>query len=134
MPIRHRRLALPRLVIPRPVWRYALLLAMALSALAPLTAVRAADTATGADTADSPFTWFDPIIEAHRLIRDRFVTKPDMPALQRAALDAMIEELGDPYTVFVPNENLGDFNKSLRGEYVGIGATVRVDDGWMTIV
>jgi len=106
----------------------------ALMALLPLGAPRAladADAATPGD--GGVFSWFDPIIEVHRLVRDRFVTRPEMDALQLAAINAMIKELGDPYTVFVPAADLGDFNKSLRGEYVGIGASVRMEDGWMTI-
>ncbi len=108
-----------------------------LAALAALTAIvtmtHAAPAQDESAALENPFAWFDPIIEAHRLIQDRFVTRPDMPALQRAVIDSMIEELGDPYTVFVPSVELEDFNKSLRGEYVGIGASVRIVDGWMTI-
>jgi len=109
----------------------ALVSALAAVVLLPLAPARGAEPAE--QPLDNPFAWFDPIIEAHRLIQDRFVTRPDMPALQRAVIDSMIEELGDPYTVFVPSIDLGDFNKSLRGEYVGIGASVRIMDGWMTI-
>jgi carboxyl-terminal processing protease len=123
VPIRTRRLA---------SLSATLLFALTLITAMPVSPVSAADTAQDVDS-QSPFTWFNPIIEAHRLVRDRFVTAPDMSALQRAVIDAMIEELGDPYTLFIPNENLTDFNKSLRGEYVGIGASVRVEDGWMTI-
>lgn len=98
----------------------------------PMAPAWAVDTATEAPPV-SPFAWFDPIIETQRLIQDRFVTRPDMPALQKDVINAMIEGLGDPYTVFIPTAKLDDFNKSLRGEYVGIGASVRTEDGWMTI-
>jgi len=119
--------------VPIPTRRENLFFALlTLIVLAPAATLRAADSVQ-VDDATNPFAWFDPIIETHRLIQDRFVTSPDMPALQQAVIDAMIEELGDPYTVFVPNEMLGEFNKSLRGEYAGIGATVRTEDGWMTI-
>ncbi|MCA9297603.1 MAG: PDZ domain-containing protein, partial [Phycisphaerales bacterium] len=118
MPHRPRRFSLPLVVLAGLL-------------LSPLAGVRAAETPPV--KSDNPFAWFDPIIETHRLIQDRFVKQPDMAALQRDAIDAMIEGLGDPYTVFVPNESLTEFNKSLRGEYVGIGASVRTVDGWMTI-
>jgi carboxyl-terminal processing protease len=106
--------------------------ALALAALTPMGPAWAVNTASEAPN-ESPFAWFDPIIETQRLIQDRFVTRPDMPALQMDVLTAMIEGLGDPYTVFVPTARLDDFNKTLRGEYVGIGASVRTEEGWMTI-
>ena len=40
----------------------------------------------------------------------------------------------DPYTVFVPPASAADFNKVLRGTYVGIGAEVNVVDDYLTIV
>ncbi len=80
------------------------------------------------------YNWFDPIIDIQRIIADRFVAEPDFEELQLAAIDGMIEALGDQYTVFVPAESIEEFDKELRGRYVGIGASVRIEDGWMTIV
>ena len=54
--------------------------------------------------------------------------------MRDAAIAAMAESLGDPYTVYVPPASEDDFNKDLRGAYVGIGAEIEIVDGWLTIV
>jgi len=104
--------------------------------LAPIGLAPSAKAQAGAqrEQASNPYAWFDPIIDVHRLITDRYVQPPDMGDLQQGAIDGMIESLDDPYTEFVPAVDLADFNKDLRGEYVGIGALVRYEDGYTTIV
>jgi len=49
-------------------------------------------------------------------------------------IEGMIRSLDDPYTEFIPPAKLADFDKQIRGTYVGIGAEVNVVDGWLTIV
>jgi len=99
--------------------------------VAPLQGEAPAQAAV--DAAD-PYAWFDPIIDIQRLIAARFVTEPDLRALQIGAINGMLESLDDQYTVFIPEESIADFDKVLRGEYVGIGASVNTADGWATIV
>ncbi len=89
--------------------------------------VFAADRATD-------YEWFDPIIVVRRFLLDGFHEKPDEDAIQRAMIDAMIAELDDPYTLYVPPADEAEFNKVLRGTYVGIGAEVNVDGDYLTIV
>ncbi len=106
-------------------------------ALALLTGAGAWVAGVGAGAAtesESPYSWFDPIIDVQRILRERFVEEPNLSEMQRAAIEAMVESLEDPYTAYVPNEDLAQFNKSLRGEYVSIGASVRMEEGWMTII
>jgi len=109
------------------------ILAAAMASLAVLVPVAAPPARADADQA-SAYAWFDPIIDVQHLISTRFVTEPDMQELQKAAIRGMIEALGDRYTEYVSPEELAEFNKSLRGRYVGIGASVRIDEGWLTIV
>ncbi len=87
-------------------------------------------------TADhaTDYEWFDPIIVVRRFLLDGFYEKPDEDAIQRAMIDAMIAELDDPYTLYVPPADEAEFNKVLRGTYVGIGAEVNVDGDYLTIV
>jgi carboxyl-terminal processing protease len=54
--------------------------------------------------------------------------------MQESMISGMLEALDDPYTVYVPYEETDDFNKELRGEYVGIGAEVNIIDDYLTIV
>ncbi len=49
-------------------------------------------------------------------------TKPDK--LIKTAIDGMLTSL-DPYTTFIPEEDMEDFNFMTTGEYGGIGALIR---------
>ena len=73
-------------------------------------------------------------MEVKHLISSRAFEKPDDQALQNAAIAGMVEAVGDPFTVYVPPAASDDFEKELIGEYVGIGAQVNVEDGYLTIV
>jgi carboxyl-terminal processing protease len=56
---------------------------------------------------------------------DRFYvdeTKPDK--LIKSAIDGMLASL-DPYTTYIPEEDMEDFNFMTTGEYGGIGALIR---------
>jgi len=105
---------------------YAVILAMLSAAL-----VR---TTVGLQQRADQYAFFDPLIDAKRLIGERFVDAVDDKKLQQGAINGMVEALNDPYTVFVPAEDRAEFTKELTGEYVGIGAMVQLTDGWLTIV
>ena len=87
-----------------------------------------------ADRAATDYEWFDPIIVVRRFLLDGFHEAPDEAAFQRAMIDAMITTLDDPYTLYVPPADEAEFNKVLRGTYVGIGAEVNVEGEYLTIV
>lgn len=81
------------------------------------------------------YRFFDPIIEAHGILTQTYVTAPDEEAMQRAAITALVESLDDPYTVFVPPADRREFDKDLTGQYVGIGALVQGSaENWLRIV
>ena len=80
------------------------------------------------------YEFFNPLVEVKHLISSRAFEKPDDQALQNAAIAGMVEAVGDPFTVYVPPAASDDFEKELIGEYVGIGAQVNVEDGYLTIV
>jgi carboxyl-terminal processing protease len=83
---------------------------------------------------NTDYAFFDELIEAKQVITSRYVEAPDEKALREGAIKGMVEALNDPYTVYVPAADKSQFNKDLTGEYVGIGATVNAQDGWLTIV
>ncbi len=89
--------------------------------------------AVAADHA-TDYEWFDPIIVVRRFLLDGFYEEPDEAAIQRAMIDAMIDALDDPYTLYVPPADEAEFNKVLRGTYVGIGAEVNIEGDYLTIV
>jgi len=101
-------------------------------ALAPGAVAQQQQTTDGRSS--DVYAWFDPLIEVQHLIASRFVTRPDLEAMQQGAISGMLEALGDDYTQFVPAEALRAVTMKNRGEYVGIGASVRMEDGWVTIV
>lgn len=80
------------------------------------------------------YSFFDPIIDVERLIAQRFVTEPDVKAMQIAAINGMVESLNDPYTIYVPPQETREFTKELTGDFVGIGVQVVVRDGFLTVV
>lgn len=80
------------------------------------------------------YQFFDPLVEVKHVISTQAYEKPEDKDLQNAAIQGMVEAVGDPYTVYVPASDSGEFEKDLTGEYVGIGAQVNVQDGYLTIV
>ncbi|TVQ63859.1 MAG: PDZ domain-containing protein [Phycisphaerales bacterium] len=80
------------------------------------------------------YAFLDPIIDVESLITRMYVDEVDLEALQRGAIQGMLQKLEDPYTEYVPPASAAEFNKRLTGEYVGIGARILVRDGWLTIV
>lgn len=80
------------------------------------------------------YRFFDPLVEVKHLIDTRAYRPAEPEALQNAAIEGMVEAVGDDYTVYVPPTASEDFEKRLIGEYVGIGAAVNIEDGYLTIV
>ncbi|MCA9282484.1 MAG: S41 family peptidase [Phycisphaeraceae bacterium] len=103
------------------------LLAILVTTLAVRLTIAASDNA-------SKYTWTEPVVEVLSEVEKRFYKDTDLDALQVAAIRGMLEELDDPYTEYIPKVDVADFNKDIRGEYVGIGAAVRPESGWVMIV
>ncbi len=77
----------------------------------------------------------DPVIVVSGLVDEHFFRDVDHEALQRGAIQGMLEALDDPYTEYIPPMLIDEFDKVMRGEFVGIGAQVRTNDaGWFEIV
>ena len=69
-------------------------------------------------------SWFDPIVDVRQMVLDDFVGDTDPDRMQEAAISGMLETLDDPYTVWIPPRMEGEFDKQMRGSYVGIGAEI----------
>ena len=78
--------------------------------------------------------WFDPIIDVRGMVLQDFVETPDPEAMRNAAIAAMLETLEDPYTVWIPPAQEADFDKQMRGQYVGIGAEIAIEDERLKII
>jgi len=84
----------------------------------------------------SDYDLFDPVIEIRALLKQGYAQadKVNDEKMRDAMIQGMIETLNDPHTVYVPPSNLAEFNKELRGTYVGIGAEINIINDYLTIV
>jgi Periplasmic protease len=76
------------------------------------------------------------IVTAWQIITTEYVEPDiiDQAALAEAAIKGMMDELNDPHSVYL---NAEDYQASLEyddGQYVGIGATVQIEDGVITLI
>lgn len=67
-------------------------------------------------------------------VADRFVEKVSPSHLYRMAIDGMLQQLGDPHTVFMTPEEYNDLRVQTQGEYGGLGIEIAVRDGWITVL
>jgi carboxyl-terminal processing protease len=51
-----------------------------------------------------------------------------------AAIQSIVNSIGDPYTTYMPKKRNDDFKQQMKGEVEGIGATVEMTGGILTIV
>ncbi len=81
------------------------------------------------------YALFDGLTDVVHTIERWYYTEPDFQEMQEGAIRGMLESLGDEYTDYISPQQTEEFNKQIRGDYVGIGAEVRDDpSGFMLIV
>ncbi|MFU8829842.1 MAG: S41 family peptidase [Phycisphaerales bacterium] len=77
----------------------------------------------------------DPILDISHLIDRYFYRDFDEQALREGAIRGMLEALQDPYTEYIPPARQSEFDRIVRGEFVGIGAQIQMrEDGWLEII
>lgn len=76
------------------------------------------------------------LVDAWNRIHDSYLfdEKIDDTKMINAAIEAMVESLDDPFSVYMPPEEGTDYASSLDGELDGIGAYIGYDDGKVIIV
>lgn len=67
-------------------------------------------------------------------VADRYVDSLSQDSIYREALQGMLRELQDPYTVFLSGDRLARLNENTSGRYAGLGVQIDVRDGWITVV
>jgi carboxyl-terminal processing protease len=82
------------------------------------------------------YDFFDTMIDIRHILQENFADKDkvDDSKMKQAAIDGMLDVLDDPHTVYVPPADKADFDKDLRGTYVGIGCEVNFIDHYLTII
>jgi carboxyl-terminal processing protease len=67
-------------------------------------------------------------------VADRYVDSLSRDSIYHEALQGMLRELQDPYTVFLSGDRLARLNENTSGRYAGLGVQIDVRDGWITVV
>ena len=72
--------------------------------------------------------------EVQRLVAERYVEPIDPSDLNRMAIDGMMYELGDPYSVFIDSESADDLELTTTGNYGGLGIRIQQVGEWITVM
>ena len=73
--------------------------------------------------------------DVRNILKNTYYKEVDENKLIEGAIAGMADSLEDPYTVYLPKEQMQSFMETAEGSYSGIGVSVNVDtDGLLTIV
>jgi carboxyl-terminal processing protease len=74
---------------------------------------------------------FDDVL-AH--VADYYVDSLDEKQLYQMAIDGMLDQLKDPYSVFLKPDDFRQLSEATTGNYSGLGIQIDVRGGWITVV
>jgi len=74
---------------------------------------------------------FDDVL-AH--VADYYVDSLDERQLYQMAIDGMLDQLNDPYSVFLKPEDFRQLSEATTGNYSGLGIQIDVRGGWITVI
>src|SRR6266403_6012098 len=67
-------------------------------------------------------------------VADYYVDSIDERQLYQMAIDGLLDQLHDPYSVFLKRDDFRALNEATTGNYGGLGIQIDVRDGWITVV
>src|SRR5216110_255970 len=67
-------------------------------------------------------------------VSDYYVDSIDEKKLYEMAVDGMLDQLHDPYSVYLKPEDFRQLTEATTGNYSGLGIQIDVRDGWITVV
>src|SRR2546430_5941064 len=67
-------------------------------------------------------------------VADYYVDSLDEKQLYQMAIDGMLDQLKDPYSVFLKPDDFRQLSEATSGNYSGLGIQIEVRDGWITVV
>jgi carboxyl-terminal processing protease len=67
-------------------------------------------------------------------VADYYVDSIDERRLYQLAIEGMLDQLHDPYSVFLKRDDFKALNEATTGNYGGLGIQIEVRDGWITVV
>ena len=75
----------------------------------------------------------NPLVDACDLIHKHYVKETDDQELITGAINGMLHNL-DPYSEYIPPKEVEEFRKQTSGTYDGIGISIDIKDGWLTVI
>src|SRR5256885_10786664 len=67
-------------------------------------------------------------------VADFYVDSIDERQLYQMAIDGLLDQLHDPYSVYLKPDDFHALSEQTTGEYGGLGIQIDVRDGWITLV
>ncbi|OLE61244.1 MAG: hypothetical protein AUG10_01830 [Gemmatimonadetes bacterium 13_1_20CM_2_70_10] len=67
-------------------------------------------------------------------VADFYVDSIDERRLYQMAIDGLLDQLHDPYSVYLKPDDFHALSEQTTGEYSGLGIQIDVRDGWITVV
>jgi len=96
--------------------------------------VWAFEAAAEQEAADAKlFEHYDRFIEIVRLVQKQYVRDVDTRKMFENAVNGMLNGL-DPFSNFIPESELAEFNKGTRGKFGGIGIQIGMRRGMLTVI
>src|SRR5688572_22162187 len=74
---------------------------------------------------------FDEVL-AH--VSDYYVDSISEKQLYQMAIDGLLDQLKDPYSVFLKPDDFRVLSEQTTGAYTGLGIQIDVRDGWITVI
>lgn len=79
-------------------------------------------------------TDFYKAIKTYRMISDGYYKPVPSNELVDGAIHGMLQTLGDSYSEYLNSEEVAEFNESFLGEFEGIGADIRLEQGQIVVI
>ena len=76
---------------------------------------------------------FNRFIEIVRLVQKQYVRDVDTKKMFESAINGMLNGL-DPFSNYIPESELAEFNKNTRGKFGGIGIQIGIRRGFLTVI
>ena len=76
---------------------------------------------------------FDPLVDIAQLVRQNYVTETNDEQLAVGAINGLLHQL-DPYSEYIPADQVEEFQKLTAGSYEGIGIGIDIEDGFLTVI
>lgn len=93
------------------------------------------DKGTTTGTTTTSYTDLVKTLETFKaMIKQKYIGEVDEEQMIEGAIKGFVEGLGDPYTEYLPKEEMAEFTEETSGQYVGIGVYLTNDKTTNTIL